>query len=454
MPVTPGLYFFLRHRRRRQSRDCETRADQRRLAKKARPVSPVRIVTSVDRDCPTKTGDIQWSLQWPLNRPAPPHICAMLDFNPSFVLDEETRSESPASSADDTQDADFPLRRLFADGPRDRGQGRPERGPDRPAQWPGRPSGSGSGVIVSPDGFVLTNSHVVSAGRRAAITTLDGRTFNARVLGDDPDTDLASCASTRTRRCRCPPGDPVAIPRPDRHRHRQSARLRRNGDGGRHLGAGAFLARENGRLIDDVIQTDAALNPGNSGGPLVSSSGEVIGINTAVIMGAQGICRGPNTAQFVLGEIVRHGRVRRALHRAGAGIAAASSHRAAARPATGKPRGRDGDRARRPADEAGLLTGDIILAVRWKQGFGADDLVRLLGGDLIGRTIALDVLRRSERRRFGRPEGAEVRLRLWTSGSPAASQASIEPPKCALSRCGRRASPPLSPAACARLNGR
>lgn len=157
------------------------------------------------------------------------------------------------------------------------------------------------------------------------------------------------------------------------------------------------------RIVDDVIQTDAALNPGNSGGPLVASNGEVIGINTAVIMGAQGICFAvaSNTAQFVLGEIVRHGRVRRAYVGLGAGTVPLPRRvalRLALTQETGavvtavEPQG--------PADEAGLLTGDIVLAIDHAPVTGADDLVRLLDADRIGRTVAIDVLRRSQQRRF------------------------------------------------------
>ena len=167
--------------------------------------------------------------------------------------------------------------------------------------------GSGSGVILSPDGLVLTNSHVVegAATRRARAT--DGRRFAARVLGGDPDTDLAvlrvetgdACPAARLGNSK------KLTPRPDRHRHRQSARASNaTVTAGIVSALGRSLRAQNGRLIDDVIQTDAALNPGNSGGPLVSSRGEVIGINTAVIMGAQGICFAvaANTASFVLGE--------------------------------------------------------------------------------------------------------------------------------------------------------
>ena len=163
---------------------------------------------------------------------------------------------------------------------------------------------------------------------------------------------------------------------------------------------GRSLRSRTGRLIDDVIQTDAALNPGNSGGPLVSSRGEVVGVNTAVIMGAQGICFAvaANTASFVLGELVRHGRVRRAFigiaaqhaaiprrRRHSAGIAQDS----AVMIGTIEPES--------PAARAGLKVGDILLGLDGVTIAGADDLVRTLTGETIDREVALDVLRGTER---------------------------------------------------------
>ena len=180
----------------------------------------------------------------------------------------------------------------------------------------GRSAGSGSGVIISSDGLALTNSHVVQGSRTVSLTTLEGRELQARVLGDDPDTDLALLRVEAD----------VSLPAA---KLGDSAKLKRGQIAiaiGNPLGfdatvtagvvsaLGRSLQSRTGRMIEDVVQTDAPLNPGNSGGPLVSSTGEVIGINTAVIMGAQGICFAvaSNTASFVAGEIARHGRVRRA----------------------------------------------------------------------------------------------------------------------------------------------
>jgi S1-C subfamily serine protease len=165
---------------------------------------------------------------------------------------------------------------------------------------------------------------------------------------------------------------------------------------------GRSLRARSGRLIDDVIQTDAALNPGNSGGPLVSSHGEVVGINTAVIMGAQGICFAvaANTANFVLGELVRHGRVRRAFIGIAAQqftlsrrrqLAAALAQDSAVMIASVEPGS--------PADHAGLTAGDIILTLDGTAVTGADDLIRLLAGDKIGRAVEIVTLRNGEPRR-------------------------------------------------------
>jgi S1-C subfamily serine protease len=267
-----------------------------------------------------------------------------------------------------------------------------------------RHGGTGSGVIVAPDGLVLTNSHVVGGGAGVKVTTVDGRSLGARVVGDDPDTDLALVRLDA----------PVTLPAAPLG----NSKLLRRGQLviaiGNPLGfestvttgvvsaLGRSLRAQSGRLIDDVIQTDAALNPGNSGGPLVSSHGEVVGINTAVIMGAQGICFAvaANTASFVLGELVRHGRVRRAYigiaaqqfslsrrRRHAAGLTQESAVIIASiEPGT-------------PAERAGLAAGDIILALDGMPVTGADDLIRLLAGEKIGRSVEIATLRNGEQRR-------------------------------------------------------
>ncbi|MFY9839422.1 MAG: trypsin-like peptidase domain-containing protein [Xanthobacteraceae bacterium] len=262
--------------------------------------------------------------------------------------------------------------------------------------------GTGSGVILAPDGLILTNSHVAGTASRIDVTTADGQDLHARLVGDDPDTDLALIRVDEA----------VTLPAAALG---DSKRLKRGQlviAIGNPLGfestvttgvvsaLGRSLRSRNGRLIDDVIQTDAALNPGNSGGPLVSSQGEVVGINTAVIMGAQGICFAvaANTASFVLGELVRHGRVRRAF----IGIAAQAT---AIPPLRRRAAGLTQDRAvmiatveaDSAAARAGLKPGDIIVALDGVTIAGADDLVRALTGDMIGCSIAFDVLRGTER---------------------------------------------------------
>jgi S1-C subfamily serine protease len=263
----------------------------------------------------------------------------------------------------------------------------------------GRPGGVGSGVIIAPDGLVLTNCHVVEGAKEIHIQDADGRVMEARKLGEDGDTDLAllragSARDLPTARL----GDSktlkrgqlvVAIGNPLGFESTVTA--------GVVSALGRSLRARNGRLIEDVIQTDAALNPGNSGGPLVSSRGEVIGINTAVIMGAQGICFAvaSNTAQFVLSELIQHGRVRRAYIGVSAQTAAVPRRHARAagiENASGalitslEPNG--------PAALAGLMSLDIVVRAGGLPVTGVDDLIRVLTGDRIGRTVPVDALRR------------------------------------------------------------
>jgi S1-C subfamily serine protease len=264
-----------------------------------------------------------------------------------------------------------------------------------------RPSGHGSGFIISPDGLALTNSHVVQGAREMRLTTSDGRTVDAQVLGDDPDTDLAVLRAADARSLPfAPVGDSkllrrgqlvVAIGNPLGFESTVTA--------GVVSALGRSLRSQTGRLIDDVIQTDAALNPGNSGGPLLSSHGEVIGINTAVIMGAQGICFAvaSNTAQFVLGEILRHGRVRRAC----IGVAAQTvpvprrfALRAGILNATGALLATVEPGS--PAAAADLRVGDVVVALDGEPVTGVDDLVRLLNGSRVGREVTVGALRQGD----------------------------------------------------------
>ena len=262
----------------------------------------------------------------------------------------------------------------------------------------GKPGGgTGSGVVIAGDGLVLTNSHVVGGAGRVQLTFADGSAREARVMGDDPDTDLALL------RTDLPAGTPAAA-------LGDSKALRRGQlvvAIGNPLGfestvtagvvsaLGRSLRATSGRLIDDVIQTDAALNPGNSGGPLVSTLGEVVGINTAMIARAQGICFAvaSNTAVLTVSEFIAHGRVRRAHIGIAAetvplprriGLATGAGKRAI-RISEVMPGG--------PAAAAGLLTGDLILSVDAIAVEGADDLVRLLNATRIGKATAVSILR-------------------------------------------------------------
>jgi S1-C subfamily serine protease len=260
-----------------------------------------------------------------------------------------------------------------------------------------RRDGIGSGVIIAADGLVLTNSHVVSGARRVRLTLAEGGSTEAQVLGDDPDSDLALL------RAELPMGAAAAA-------LGNSSMLKRGHlvvAIGNPLGfessvtagvvsaLGRSLRSLGGRFIDDVIQTDAALNPGNSGGPLVATTGDVIGINTATIGGAQGLCFAvsSNTASFVVGEFIVHGRVRRA--HIGVAVTtflvprrialAAEVSAKAVRILERDPEG--------PAARGGLRVGDTIVALDDHTVGGADDLIRLLGADRIGQPVRLTLLR-------------------------------------------------------------
>jgi S1-C subfamily serine protease len=270
------------------------------------------------------------------------------------------------------------------------------------AREDGKPGGTGSGVVIAGDGLVLTNSHVVSGASRVRLTFSDGTAREARVLGDDPDTDLALL------RTDLPAGIPAAALGDSKALKRgqlvvaigNPLGFESTVTAGVVSALGRSLRATSGRLIDDVIQTDAALNPGNSGGPLVSTLGEVVGINTAMIARAQGICFAvaSNTAVLTVSEFIATGSDQRGrVRRAHIGIAAETvplPRRIGL--ATGA-----GTRAIRisevmaggPAAAAGLLAGDVILSVDGVAIAGADDLVRLLGAARIGRETAVSILR-------------------------------------------------------------
>jgi S1-C subfamily serine protease len=265
--------------------------------------------------------------------------------------------------------------------------------------------GTGSGVVISPDGLVLTNAHVVSGAREIRLSDTDGRTTEARLLGIDPDTDLALLRADAARSL---PFAPLGDSKTLRRGHLAIAIGNPLGfestvTAGVISALGRSLRATSGRMIEDVIQTDAALNPGNSGGPLVSSRGEVIGINTAVIMGAQGICFAvaSNTANHVLSEIIMHGRVRRAYIGVGGqtapvprrhAMAAGIDNRFGAMLLSLDQNG--------PASQAGLLSHDLVVSLDGEPVTGVDDLIRLLDGTRIGRPVKFVVLRMGRLRSF------------------------------------------------------
>jgi S1-C subfamily serine protease len=266
----------------------------------------------------------------------------------------------------------------------------------------GRASGStGSGFVFTPDGFVLTNSHVVHGGGPVRVTAADGRRFAAEVVGDDPETDLAVLRVHAADLPAVGLGDSqglrvgqlvVAIGNPYGFQCTVTA--------GVVSALGRSLRAASGRLIDDVIQTDAALNPGSSGGPLVTATGEVVGVNTAVIQPGQGLCFaiGINTAAFVTTRLLRDGRVRRAyLGVAGQSVSVPRRlARAHALPAeTGVLV--TGVEPESPAARGGIRDGDLIVALGAQPVGGVDDLHRLLTEAVVGRRTVFTVLRNGGR---------------------------------------------------------
>ena len=270
-----------------------------------------------------------------------------------------------------------------------------------PFRMPEEQRGAGSGFIFTPDGFILTNSHVVHHASKIEVTLPDGRHFQGETVGEDPDTDLAVVRINGSNFLAASLGDSqkirvgqlvIAIGNPYGFQATVTS--------GVVSALGRSLRAISGRLIDNIIQTDAALNPGNSGGPLVTSRGEVIGVNTAMILAAQGICFAIaiNTAKFVAGKLIKEGKIRRSyiglggqnvplLRRivrfyhlpAESGILVVSVEENS------------------PAQRAGLSEGDIVIAFDGQPVAGIDDLQKLLTEEKVGVKTTVTIIRRTEK---------------------------------------------------------
>jgi S1-C subfamily serine protease len=262
--------------------------------------------------------------------------------------------------------------------------------------------GMGSGFVVAPDGLILTNSHVIRGATMVEIVTHDGHSFGAKVVGDDPDTDLAllkidepiklTAAKLGDSKALRPGQLVIAIGAPLGFQATVTA--------GVVSAVGRALRGERGRMIEDLVQTDAALNPGNSGGPLVNSSGEAVGVVIAGIAGAHGLCFAvaSNTAKFVMGEIMSHGQVRRGSIGVVAQQAPIPEHFARVA-GLEQPYGiwvADVDR-QGPGAQAGLKEGDLIVSAGGRDATGLDDLLAALDHESIGRPTDFVVIRSGQR---------------------------------------------------------
>ncbi len=260
--------------------------------------------------------------------------------------------------------------------------------------------GAGSGIIIAPDGFILTNHHVIENTSEVEVLLVDGRSFKAQIIGIDPPTDIAVVRVSANDLPSAELGDSdalragqlaIAIGNPLGFQNTVSA--------GVVSALGRALRSRSGRLIENVIQTDVALNPGNSGGPLVNSRGRVIGINTAMIFSAQGISFSIpiNTAKWVVGELVTHGRVRRAfLGVAVQGRSITRRFQLHTKKETNIAAEVVSIDAGGPAAEAGVRVGDLILAIEDKKIETIDDLHKYLAKHPPGKPLTLTIFRKNE----------------------------------------------------------
>ena len=277
-----------------------------------------------------------------------------------------------------------------------------DRSPPGDAPGRGQRGGTGSGFLFTPDGYLLTNSHVVHGASTLAVTLADGSTCDASVVGDDPSTDLAvvrigsaeplphaelgESSKLRVGQIAIAVGNPLG--------------LAQTVTTGVVSALGRSLRSTSGRMIYDVIQTDAALNPGNSGGPLVNSAGQAIGVNTAIIPGAQAICFATaiDTAKWVIMQLFAHGRVRRA-H---IGVAGTTVPIARKTQRYFELETKTGVRVMEvaggsPAAHSGLRVHDTIVAIDGMPVDSVDTLQRLLDGSRIGRVVDVTVLRLTQK---------------------------------------------------------
>ena len=264
-----------------------------------------------------------------------------------------------------------------------------------------RAGGSGSGFVFTPDGFILTNSHVIDRAQEVSVSLHDGRRVRAQIIGNDPDSDLAVVRIEARELVSVQLGDSralrvgqiaIAMGSPFGFQHTVTA--------GVISAVGRSLRSVTGRLIDNVIQTDAALNPGNSGGPLVDSRGRVIGVNTATILPAQGLCFAIaiDSAKFVTARLIRDGKIERGY----IGIAGANTllprrlarfHRVAIDTCVQVATVEAGS----PADKAGIQRNDLIISCGASPIRGIDDLQRMLADEPVGASITITILRGVEK---------------------------------------------------------